>query len=70
MSDENFNKIFHILGRIEADQTTMKADISEIKSGFSDYNNFKNKIIGVCGVISAAIGIGINVILKKLGINA
>lgn len=70
MSDDPLHRIFQMLGEIKADQTSMKSDISEIKDGFADYNNFKNKIIGVCVGVSAVIGGGLNLILKKLGISA
>jgi len=67
MSD--MNKIFERLGKIQADQETMKNDIRDIKVGVADYRKTKNTLIGACVVISASVGGSLSMILNKLGIH-
>jgi len=68
MSDP-LHRIFETLGEIQADQRSMKEDISEIKTGVADYQKTKSKIIGWCIGISTATGAGITTLLNKLGIH-
>ena len=63
------NKIFLTLGEIKADQESMKKDVAEIKEGVADYKRTKNRIIGICVGISAAVGGGLSALLNKLGIH-
>lgn len=62
------NKIFLMLGEIRADQENMQSDIKEIKEGVADYNNLKNKLIGMCVFLSVSVGGGVSAALNKLGL--
>lgn len=63
----DLNELFRAVGRIEATQNQMKADIHDIKEGVSDYRRLKNKLIGACAVVSALAGVAWNFIIGKVG---
>lgn len=63
------HRIFETLGEIQADQRSMKKDITEIKDGVADYKTTKNRLIGWCVGISVATGAGVTTLLNKLGID-
>lgn len=70
MSDEILNDISRTIGRIEAKQDSMAADITDVKAITQDYKQNKNRIIGACLAISAAAGGSISTIAKYLGIGS
>ena len=63
----DIGEILKSLGRIEATQDHMQADIKDIKEGVADYRKMKNRLIGACIVVSSLVGAGWGILLRKFG---
>ena len=59
----DLNDIYHRLGAIQADQTTMKHDISEIKTQVKEVRDFKIRVVTWC--VAASAGITVLISLAK-----
>lgn len=60
----DFNEIYLMLGEIRSSVKGVQEDVSEMKNDMrenvypvmEDYKSWKNRLIGVCAVISAGVG--------------
>ena len=59
------DEILKSLGRLEAGQESMRADITDIKEGVADYRNTKNKVIGGSVTLSVIAGALWSAIFRK-----